>query len=500
MVHERSSRRSRQRVGAAHARPAEILLIASTAALVAAVIFVARWGYVWFVRQEVVGVSRDVAWFAPLATLMIWLFIALPLVLVAPLVPRRWMLWLCGFGFFAMTALSALLPVSALSRMSVGILTLGLGAVAARFVVERSFALTVIRRVALASALLLTLTAAAIAIGSRRGVRTASAAPPSGAPNVILIVMDAARADAISLNGGPRQTTPHIDQLAREGTYFTHAFATASWTRPSHRSMFTGNYPVRPPGARSTFLARATHDTTRMLAEYFRAHGYETGAFVANFYYTGWDAGFTRGFHAYRDFPRTLEQVLRTSTLGQTAFARSLYGADSLADVWRAVVANDLTVPARPANAGKDAATVTDEFLAWRARAPARPFFAFFNYYDAHKPYDPPAPYDQMFDGDDDERDRYDGSIAYIDAEIGRLTSQLRARGELDRTLLVITSDHGELFGEHGLWEHTSNLYYKLLHVPLIVRWPGHVPAGETVDAEVSLRDLAATVSCARRA
>lgn len=480
---------------ARHARTTEVLLIATTAALVAAVIYAARWGYVWFVRQEVVGVSRDIAWFAPTATLIIWIAVALPLVIVAPLVPRRWMLWFSGFGFFAMTALSALLPVSALARLSVGILALGLGAVAARFVVERRGALSVLRRIALTSALVLGTAAVVVAMGGRRGAHALTRVAPAGAPNVLLIVLDAARADALSLHGGSRRTTPHLDALAREGTHFTHAFATAPWTRPSHRSMFTGTYPINPPGARSTFLARMKGDTTPMLAEFFLEHGYETGAFVANFYYTGWDAGFTRGFRSYRDYPRTLEQVLRTSTFGQTAFARSLYGADGVDDVWRAIVANDLTVPARPANAEKTATSLTDEFLAWREKGSTRPFFAFMNFYDAHKPYDPPTPFDEMFDGGAAERDRYDGSIAYIDAEIGRLTAHLRERRELDRTLLVITSDHGELFGEHGLWEHTSNLYYKLLHVPLIVRWPGHVPAGGRVDTEVTLRDLAATLS-----
>ncbi|MEP7380610.1 MAG: sulfatase [Gemmatimonadota bacterium] len=476
-------------------RPREVFLIATSAALLTAMIFVARWGYVWFVRQEVVGVSRDVAWFAPAATLMIWLTVAIPIALLAPFVPRRWVLWSCGFGFFAMTALSALLPVSALARAAVGVLSLGLGATAARFVVEKRYALRSLGRLAVASASLLALAGVAIAIGGQRASGRSVSRAPAGAPNVLLIVMDAARADAFGVLGSARRTTPHLDAIAREGSYFTHAIATASWTRPSHRTMFTGKYPIRPAGARSTFLARATHDTTPMLAEFFRKHGYETGAFVANFYYTGWDAGFTRGFQSYRDFPRTVEQVLRSSTLGQTAFARSLYRADSLADLWRAVLANDLTVPARPANAEKAAPTLTDEFLDWRARASSRPFFAFMNYYDAHRPYDPPPPYDRMFSGGSEERDKYDGSIAYIDAEIGRLLAQLRARGELDRTLVVITSDHGELFGEHGLYEHTSNLYYKLLHVPLLVRWPGHVPAGGRVDPEVSLRDLAATIS-----
>lgn len=479
----------------ARARPAEVLAIAACAALLAALIYVARWGYVWFVREEVVGVSRDVAWFAPLATLMIWFVAALPVLAIGAFVPRRWTLWLSGFGFFAMTALSAFLPVGALSRLSVGILALGLGAAAARLIVERERAIPIVRRAGIASALLLGIAAVSIAAATRRGTRAAQRAAPNGAPNVLLIVMDAARADALTLGGSARRTSPHLDALAGEGTHFAHAFATASWTRPSHRSMFTGEYPIRPPGARSTFLARATNDSTPMLAEFFRTHGYETGAFVANFYYTGWDAGFTRGFRVYRDFPRTLEQVLRTSTLGQTKFARSLYEAEGAADVWDAVVDNDLTVPARPANAEKHAATITDEFLAWRARRAGRPFFAFLNYYDAHLPYAPPPPYDRMFNDGAESRDKYDGSIAYIDAEIGRLTDGLRARGELDRTLLVITSDHGELFGEHGLYEHTSNLYYKLLHVPLIVRWPAQVPAGTSVETEVSLRDLPATLA-----
>lgn len=487
----------RRRPGDVPGRARDVLLIAVAAALLAALVFVARWGYVWFVRREVVGVSRDLAWSAPVATLLIWLPPALVAAPLARWLSRAWALRLSGLAFFTLTALSILLPVGGLARPAVAVLSLGIGASVARALASSPRALAFVRAMALWSGGVLLASAVALPQLERRwrmdGVPS-SATPVADARNVLVIVLDAVRADALSSYGSPRLTTPHLDSLANAGVRFSSAVATAPWTRPTHRSLFTGEYPTLWPGGNSTFLTRMDADAAPRLASWFAARGYATGAFVANFFYTGWDAGFAAGFSRYEDFPRSLEQVLRTSTLGQTALARSLYEARSLRDVWRALVVNDFTVPPRPRNARKDATEVTDDFLEWQRDVGERPFFAFLNYFDAHLPYDPPPPYRTRFTPEPDDRALYDGAVAFIDAEIGRLVRALRERDALDNTLIVVTADHGELFGEHGLFEHTSNLYHKLLHAPLILHLPQRVPPALVVEPVVSLRDVPATI------
>ena len=162
------------------------------------------------------------------------------------------------------------------------------------------------------------------------------------------------------------------------------------------------------------------------------------------------------------------------------------------------------------------------EFLDWVDRRTDRPFFGFINYIDAHSPYLPPTPYDTAFNrGVDQERlseqyvagvtrvfgpgpipsnllteylDGYDGSLRYQDAQIDSLLNALERRGRLKNTIVVLTSDHGEHFGEHGLIQHGNSLFLPLLHVPLVVWAPGLVPGGLRIGAPTSLRNLAATL------
>jgi arylsulfatase A-like enzyme len=165
----------------------------------------------------------------------------------------------------------------------------------------------------------------------------------------------------------------------------------------------------------------------------------------------------------------------------------------------------------------KRAPVIGAAFLDWLDRHPGRPFFAFLNYYDAHRPYLPPEPFASRFrtpgvplharvlkenGGDPDppaERiqgaiDAYDGSIAWLDAELARLFDSLAARGMLQNTIVILTADHGEEFLEHGMWDHGNSLYLPSVHVPLVVSWPGRVAAGSVVRDPVSIRDVPATV------
>jgi arylsulfatase A-like enzyme len=163
----------------------------------------------------------------------------------------------------------------------------------------------------------------------------------------------------------------------------------------------------------------------------------------------------------------------------------------------------------------KSARAITDRFLEWQADARARPFFAFLNYFDAHAPYLPPDSLIGRFgpprggralddlssraqwtpEEIDRERAAYEASLASIDHQLGRLFDALEARGIADNTIVVVTGDHGEQFGEHGLMDHGNSLYRPLLEVPLVVRFPGSVPAELRVARPVSLRDVASTLA-----
>ena len=327
--------------------------------------------------------------------------------------------------------------------------------------------------------------------------RAGAALPPpvsASAPNVLLIVLDTVRAKSMSLYGYAGDTTPKIDAFAARGVVFNRALSTSPWTLPSHGSMFTGRYPAELSG---DFTERMD-DTHPMLAEELGRSGYLTAGFVANTSFGGAEFGLGRGFHHYEDHPTSLRSaLLATSAGGELLTATGVPGLFRDEKFGR-----------------KSADAINRSFLRWlSSREGGRPFFVFLNYFDAHDPYLAPEPFMRRFRATrpegrlwsrqtldwspDDVRElnaAYDGTIAYLDDRVGWLLDELQRRGELDRTIVVITSDHGEHFGEHGLLEHASSLYMPLLHVPLVVVHPSSVPAGVRVQTSVSLRDLPATM------
>ncbi|HXE57647.1 MAG TPA: sulfatase, partial [Gemmatimonadales bacterium] len=327
-------------------------------------------------------------------------------------------------------------------------------------------------------------------------------APAAGAPNVLLLVLDTVRSMSLGLYGYERPTTPALEAWARRGVVFERAYATAPWTLPSHGSMFTGRWPHELSTGWSSPLDR-THPT---LAEALARRGYATGGFVANLLYCSRQHGLARGFARYDDFPVSPGEVLVSSSLGRFLTNRSR--------VRRLVGYYDVL-------GRKSAAEINRAFLGWIESVGDRPFFAFLNYYDAHEPYLPPDSLARRFasggvrrphriayqlheasrsqrgamtpEETRAERDAYDAAIAHLDAEIDRLFRELDRRGVLQRTLVIVTSDHGEHFGEHGLFGHGHRLYRPALEVPLVLIFPGRVPAGQRVREPVSLRDLPAT-------
>jgi arylsulfatase A-like enzyme len=308
-----------------------------------------------------------------------------------------------------------------------------------------------------------------------------------GAPNILLLILDTVRAEELGVYGYPQPTSPRIDQFAARGAVFDRAIVPSSWTLASHASIFTG----RRPGELSARWWTPLDRSYPTLAEVLRDHGYRTAGFAANFYYTGVESGLARGFLHYEDVVRSRRQVIWNATLARVPMLRALWNARSLHAVWAALRRHEINLDAR-VRGQKSAERVTDDLLRWLDRQERGPFFAFLNVFDAHERREPlEAEFNRFGRGD---RARYDGFLARIDHAIGNLLDGLERRGVLDNTIVVITSDHGELFEEHGISGHGNGLHMPALWVPLIVVHPRDIPAGVRVTDPVALQDLAATL------
>ncbi|MGH7474842.1 MAG: sulfatase [Longimicrobiales bacterium] len=338
------------------------------------------------------------------------------------------------------------------------------------------------------------------AIGKAGGGRAASTLQRG--PNVLLIILDTVRAANLSLYGYARSTTPWLDRLAARSVVFDQALSPAPWTLPSHASIFTG---LLPHQLSADWLV-PLDEAEPTLAEFFSERGYRTGGFVANLIYATYETGLDRGFHTYVDHPISVAELIRSSTLGRMIAPRRAL---------RALIGTDELLGRR------SAATINEEFLRWIDSPSDRRFFAFLNYFDAHDPYLPPDSFYHVIAGADRpgrlsplrrttpgqrrdgmdpddlrlEINSYDASILYIDAQIAALFEALEDRRLLDNTLVIVTSDHGEEFGEHGAYLHGHTLYMPALHVPLLIFYPPGVPQGVRVEHSVGLTDLASTIA-----
>jgi arylsulfatase A-like enzyme len=282
------------------------------------------------------------------------------------------------------------------------------------------------------------------------------AAAGSQAPNVVLVVLDTVRAENLSLYGYARRTSPNLDALAAESLVFDRAISSGNYTLPSHASLFTGLLPGQH-GAREFLSGTEATGLSRdveTLASRLRASGFTTGGVSANFVYLAPWTGLQRGLEIFDDRPRRL--------LSYHTYSFSL----------RRSLVSPRPPPRDPEGWDGDSVTAAGSHFATRAR---EPFFLFLNYLDAHVPYAPLA--GRKFRGDGVGSDvglipDYDSAIAYTDSALGKLVDGLRRASILDRTVLVITSDHGEFLGEHGFTYHHRGAYEEVLHVPLLVRYP----------------------------
>jgi arylsulfatase A-like enzyme len=332
---------------------------------------------------------------------------------------------------------------------------------------RRGSGLSTHNRAPIIAALLAALVALGLSACSRRGA-------PAEPPNLIIITMDTMRADHMSCYGYERPTSPRMDELAQTSTLYSRHMASSPWTVPSHASLFTGKDPFEHgshtfPATSRVQNVNPLHDGHTTLAEALRKEGYSTGAFVANDGMLALRWQLDQGFQTYH-IERTLASVLNERVFS-----------------WL------------------DSVTVVGD-----------PFMLFVNYMDTHKVYNTtPRPgflekpaiqdkgellerlYETVMPGtgpipwDLAQKviDQYDTAIANLDEQIGLLIDRLQAMKLYDNTMIVLTSDHGEFFGEHYLVEHSKDVYQEVIWVPLIIKNPGQ-QAGQLDDTVVSNSDV----------
>ncbi|RLF02262.1 MAG: hypothetical protein DRK00_10265 [Thermoprotei archaeon] len=325
-----------------------------------------------------------------------------------------------------------------------------------------------------------------------------------GKPNVVLVVMDTQRADNLSCYGYFKKTTPNIDRIAGEGAVFLNNIVPGVWTLPSHASLFTGRY-VSGHGADAHCEYLMVEFPT--MAEILGENGYQTVGFSNN----GWVSrrtGVARGFEEYYMVSRSIRgrRVVEWFYVEEEHFSGE--GEEDRGSL-------------KTVNAA----------VSWLERKwdRSRPFFMFINFIEPHGPYWPPEPFRSRFLPPDVteeelrslpklrsvvecidirvgalrlsrrewelEKALYDGCTATVDDRVGKLFSYLEERGLADDTLLIITSDHGDVQGEHEPHvEHHLCVYDELVRVPLIIRYPDIVPEGVKVEWLSQTLDILPTV------
>ncbi|MHC4792043.1 MAG: sulfatase, partial [Planctomycetota bacterium] len=250
---------------------------------------------------------------------------------------------------------------------------------------------------------------------------------PGDIRQILLISIDTCRADHLSCYGYFRKTTPNIDEIAQEGFIFRNAITPVPLTLPSHSSMLTGTIPSY----------HGVHDnegykldeSNITLAEILRENGFRTGAIISAFVMDS-QFGLDQGFESYND-------------------------------KFEEEIANNLIVQRRGGEVSRFAVDWLDEHKDEK-------FFLFLHYYDPHSRYEPPEPFASLY-----KEDLYAGEVAYADYCIGQVINKLKELGLYDSALIIITSDHGEMLGEHNEFTHGYYIYQSAIKVPLIIKLPG---------------------------
>jgi arylsulfatase A-like enzyme len=330
-------------------------------------------------------------------------------------------------------------------------------------------------------------------------------------PNVILITLDTVRADHLSAYGYGLDTTPNLRRLvAARAIRYARSISSSNWTLPSHASIFTGQNAAHSGARDSVRNPASVHPISPAsvtLPELLSQQGYRTAAIVANTGVLTPALGFARGFSSF-------DGVERHDFFSPTG--RPYLFRESVR-----VLLSTVLAPERREAVNAPAGMITERASRF-LESGSQPFFLFLNYLDAHVPYAPPAPFDNRYAGKDprfrwadydtivdvvnvrhlrpiDAREsahlisQYDGAISYVDSELGQLFQRLKSLGLFENSLIIITSDHGEAFGENSVVGHRVSLYQHQIHVPLIVKYP-YATTGATVDELASGIDILPTV------
>lgn len=307
-------------------------------------------------------------------------------------------------------------------------------------------------------------------------------APSPTPPSLVLVVIDTLRRDHLSLHGYEHSTSPALDALARESAVFERCLATSPWTLPSTISLLSGLYPTRH-GVQTVVGDNRLGDDVVLLSERLSQRGYRTAAFSANPYVSPY-YGLSRGFDQFRyyDSPAARFYQELPALLDE---ARRWLDEDASEPFFLYLHAMNVHGPYK----------APDEYRARFLEAPSEPF-----------PFKAP-PWDEIMRGGcreceaqvtperlRDLRARYDGAIGYTDALLGAFFAELGERGLLERSVLVVTADHGEELFDHRGLGHGKTLYGEVLNVPLLIRPPGGLAAPRRIDTPVSLVDLPATL------
>lgn len=355
--------------------------------------------------------------------------------------------------------------------------------------------------------------AGALLLGAGAGAWWSATAPEAGdrwrgeeeKPNVVLFLLETTRADHLGCYGYGRNTSPHMDRIAAEGTLFENHYTAAPFSGPSKASLHTGLYPHHN-GVRS--MPQRIHRDAVTLAEVFREAGYETAGFASGVF-MGPEFDYHKGFRTYEALGTPYDLFRFRTALGGLGLALHRWTPWYRTDEERY----------ERVGAGRGVALALD----WIDAAGGAPFFCLFELNEPHFTYIPPPPFENRFGDpapglalmeDYDARrvprydliyaiektgytdadlrsavDLYDGEIAWADDAIGRFRRGLEERGIRDETILVVTADHGENFGDHGTWFEHTYLYDSSLRVPMILRYPPAVPAMRVASptAEVDL-------------
>jgi arylsulfatase A-like enzyme len=466
----------------------------------------ARWG-------PMMHVSPEIIWISPIVDTILFLALGLMCYIAARIAPRLAAMRALIFLLTFLTVYDWLTLTNRLYHRACLLLALGVAVAFTRWCRNNENTVLQFWRKAtlwLVAAWLIAFVG--IHGGSWLRERTAVNKLPTvtaNAPNVLVIVVDTLRADHVSSYGYSRPTTPNLDRMAQEGVSFENAMSACSWSLPSHVSLLTGRYQfehgvgaVQP----EPWLGWGNKGMggPPTLGEALERRGYRTGAFSANRTYFSRDLGFGRGFVHFEDYFHSASDALVRTLYGRE-FARIYLKRSEHSLVKRMLRKLGLTSLLDQDAEGsgsyggafgvrKRADVINHEVMAWVDRDRQRPFFAFLNYFDVHDPYGAPRDYPRPSWPRQTEVDAFDDGVKYVDDYVGRLMEELVRRGLANNTLVVITSDHGESLGQHHLRTHGKALYRELIHVPLVIWYPGHAPAGLRVPRPVTNAAIPATV------